>query len=102
VGLGRVERRREFNVVSSKVTRILQPFFHRAIGVRITNLPRREFMQSRRQHGDLSKLRVELLESRWARNSFLHCFDIARHRYDLPVISCRHDGLTKSARKSAW
>ena len=61
VGLGRMQRRRQLDVVGAELARELQPVLDGAIGIGVADLARRQFLQRRGQHADLHELRIERL-----------------------------------------
>ena len=61
VGLGRVQRRRELDVIGAELAREFHPLLDRPIGIRVADLPRSQFLERRGQHPDLHELRIERL-----------------------------------------
>ena len=61
VGLGRMQRRRQLDVIGAELARELDPLLDRPIGIRIAHFPRSQFLERCGQHSDLHELRIERL-----------------------------------------
>ena len=57
--LGRMERRRQLDVVRAELARELQPLLDGAIGIGVAHLARRQLLQRRREDADFHELRFE-------------------------------------------
>ena len=63
VGLRRVQRRGQLDVVGAELARECQPVLDRAIRVGVAHLPRRQLLQRRGEHADLHELRSKRRDS---------------------------------------
>ena len=67
VGLGRVQRRRELDVVGAELLRELEPVLDGAVRIGVADLARRQLLQRGGEHADLHELRLERLIHRHRR-----------------------------------
>src|SRR5262249_44040457 len=62
IGFGRVQRRRELNVIYAEFSGELYPVLNCFIGVRITDFARSQLLQGSCQHSNAHEFRLELLD----------------------------------------